>query len=484
MRFLGDMGDDVSEASSLVRRPLPVTPYQHWVLRLIACSMLALLYWLSYRTVRTNTAEVLSLFVLLGFFYLIVLRLAKTVPQVRFLLTASVVMRALLLFSLPNLSDDFYRFVWDGRMMLSGQNPFVRVPSEAMDAAMGLDETLLGAINSPDYFSVYPPLCQAVFYVACLLFPASLAGSVFVMKVFIFAAECGSLVILRRLITNWKLPAERILIYALNPLVIIELSGNLHFEATAIFFLLLALWLLGQVSTPHLLHLPRFPRLIIAAAAFGLAVLSKLLPLMYLPFFIRRLGFKNFAMFSAATLLISLIAFVPFWDSRMMANIGRSLSLYTKAFEFNAGFYYLVREAGLAIYGHNIIRTAGSILAAVAGVSILLLAIYDAMKRRVAFGNNSIDAGLVENWLFAGGIYLAFATTVHPWYLAPLVMFSVFSKWKFAVVWSLAVPLSYAAYGSLPYQENLWLVAAEYLAVLLALGYDVYHAVRTPVPLR
>ncbi|MBC8043691.1 MAG: hypothetical protein IAF08_09640 [Rhizobacter sp.] len=467
----------MSEASSPARRPPPVTPYQHWVLRLMTGSMLASLYWLSYRTVRTNTVEVLSLFLLLAFFYLALMRLAKAVPQVRFLLIASVIMRASLLFSLPNLSDDFYRFVWDGRVMLSGQNPFARVPSAAIDAAAGLDETLLGELNSPDYFSVYPPLCQAVFYVACLLFPASLAGSVFVMKVFVFAAECGSLVILRRLLTSWKLPAERILIYALNPLVIIELSGNLHFEAMVIFFLLLALWLLGQVSTPHRPRLLRLPRLIIAATAFGLAVLSKLLPLMYLPFFIRRLGVKKFSMFGAAMLLISLVAFVPFWDGDMMTNIAQSLALYTKAFEFNAGFYYLVREVGLAIYGYNMIQTAGARLAAVAGSLILLLALYDAMKHRAAFGNNRFDAGFVEKWLFAGGVYLAFATTVHPWYLAPLVMFSVFSKWKFALVWSLAVPLSYAAYGALPYQENLWLVAAEYLAVLLALGYDIIRPI-------
>jgi hypothetical protein len=45
-----------------------------------------------------------------------------------FLILISVLFRLLFIFSLPNLSQDFYRFIWDGRLILLGLNPFTNLP--------------------------------------------------------------------------------------------------------------------------------------------------------------------------------------------------------------------------------------------------------------------------------------------------------------------------------------------------------------------
>jgi len=70
-------------------------------------------------------------------------------------------------------------------------------------------------------------------------------------------------------------------------------------------------------------------------------------------------------------------------------------------------------------------------------------------------------------------VYFLFATTVHPWYLGTLVALATCTTFRFPMVWSGMAVLSYAAYQTPSYQENLWLVALEYGAVLAILATEV-----------
>jgi len=67
--------------------------------------------------------------------------------------------------------------------------------------------------------------------------------------------------------------------------------------------------------------------------------------------------------------------------------------------------------------------------------------------------------------LFVLSLYYFTATTVHPWYIATLLILSIFTRYKFVLVWSFVVMLSYVAYTHTNYTENLWLVALEYILV-------------------
>lgn len=68
--------------------------------------------------------------------------------------------------------------------------------------------------------------------------------------------------------------------------------------------------------------------------------------------------------------------------------------------------------------------------------------------------------------LFAISFYFLLSTTVHPWYVATPLLLSVFTKYKFPIVWSFMVMLSYSAYGENGFDEKLWLVAMEYIVVI------------------
>jgi len=67
--------------------------------------------------------------------------------------------------------------------------------------------------------------------------------------------------------------------------------------------------------------------------------------------------------------------------------------------------------------------------------------------------------------LFAVSFYYFTATTVHPWYIATLLILSIFTNYKFPLIWSFAIVLSYLAYTNANNTENLWLISIEYLIV-------------------
>lgn len=366
--------------------------------------------------------------------------------QAFYLITAGILFRMIWLFAIPALSDDFYRFVWDGRLLANRYNPFLYIPAEIMQipemVVLIKANELFQHLNSPNYYSVYPPLNQYFFGVISLISGNNLRLNVILLRVIILLAECGTLWLLHRI--NKKQHRKlNISLYALNPLVIIELSGNLHFEAAVIFFLVLTYYLFINKAV---LWKP--------ALTLASAVCVKMLPLIFIPLIINKIGWKKGITFSLLTGFFCLVFSFPLISLQVIENILASVNLYFQSFEFNASVYYLIREIGYWVYGYNIIGFAGRALSIIAFVLILYL----------SFNNKTIKKPL---WAAKAvlTIYLLFATTVHPWYITPLILLSCFSNFRYALLWSALIPLTYFSYTTIPYNENLWLVSLEYAAV-------------------
>ena len=411
--------------------------------------------WLGYFTARTNFVQVIAIFSGLFGLYVLALRSRIFDDNLKIILGVALAFRLALLFMTPNLSDDYFRFVWDGLFTAHGYNPYLIMPSTFIhgpETVTGISPALYAHLNSPDYYSVYPPLCQYIFGLSAKINGANLAANIVTMRAFILLAESGSIILLYKLAKKLEFPPYLISIYAFNPLVIIELTGNLHFEAVMIFFLLLAVYLLIT------------GRQVWSAASFALAVGTKLVPIIFLPLLIKRIGWarslRYFAIVGAGMLLL----FSPFLNSQSIRHFISSLGLYFQKFEFNASIYYLVRLIGYQITGYNIIAVSGIVLGAIS-VSIILA---------IAFREKVVNwPWLLSNMLFCATVYFFFATTVHPWYLTTLVMLAVFTGYRYPLVWSFMVMLSYAAYRTFPYAENLWLVAIEYSVVAGWLAYEM-----------
>ncbi|HET7360823.1 MAG TPA: mannosyltransferase, partial [Salinimicrobium sp.] len=90
------------------------------------------------------------------------------------------------------------------------------------------------------------------------------------------------------------------------------------------------------------------------------------------------------------------------------------------------------------------------------------------------FRRNKSIPGLLTSMLFAITFYYFMATTVHPWYLAVPVILCVFTNYKFPLIWSFFVVLSYQAYSNEGFQENMWLLAIEYVCVFGFMSWEIF----------
>lgn len=418
--------------------------------------LLGSILFITYSLQRHETADLLLVYTLAFLSYIGCVLLTDSKRSTYFLIGIAVVGRLVLLPAQPNLSDDIYRFIWDGRLLQQDVNPFAYRPSElkngkADSLGIDIDPELYTALNSPDYYTIYPPINQAAFTLAVILFPNSLTGSTWIIRAILLLAELGTLWLLFQFAKRYRIPQQQVLWYALNPLVILEMTGNLHFDALMIFFLLGSVYLLEKQQW------------ITSALLFALAVCTKLLPLMFLPLYFRRLGWQKALIFYAVIGIATLILFLPLLSSELVSGLQGSIGLYFQKFEFNASVYYIVREIGYYRKGYNIIQTAGSQLAVTAFLFIVLYTILE-RKRRI------IDA---FGWVWL--IYLLFALTIHPWYVLPLLAFTVLTPYRYAVVWTYFIFLTYAGYSIDSFQENLWIVFLEYSVVLAWLSYELYQ---------
>lgn len=377
---------------------------------------------------RTDTALLLSVFILLsGLFYWTYFTAEEnTIDQ---WIKLGVFLRLILLFSIPNLSDDVYRYLWDGRLLANGIHPFSYVPSYFVDNNIlpsTLNQELFNKLNSPNYFTIYPPVAQFVFWIAAKIAADNIAFGIIVIRVFIIGAEIGSIYLIRKLLAAFHLPAKNILLYALNPLVILELSGNLHLEAFMIFFLLFSIDLL------------RRNKWLYSSVFFALAICAKLIPLIFLPVLLLSLkSIKKLFLYGLVVVVTCLLLFIPLFNWDIVTGFDQSFGYYFKKFEFNASIYYLVREWGFWNYGYNIVQTVGWKLGVISGLIIILYSLFSLLKARQQTATNNQQ--LLADWLWIYGIYLAFTTTLHPWYVVPMLAFSIFTRYRFTVLWSLLV---------------------------------------------
>ena len=416
----------------------------------------------AYDLNRADFIKLISLYTGLFFISFKLIQLEKS--NFWCLAGVAVLFRLVFIAATPNLSQDYYRFIWDGQLILEGINPYLSVPNDLKEFSTGLELTNQKLINgmgslSAGNFTSYPPVNQLLFAISTFLGGKSILSSVVAMRVFIILADLGTLYFGRKLLLKLKLPTHQIFWFILNPFIIIELTGNLHFEGVMLFFLTWSIYLLHQ------------KKWIWSAILLGISVSIKLLPLLFLPllwnYFIKNrkiensdipgLNFKKLLGYYLMVGLTVLASFLPFLSSEFILNFSASIALWFQKFEFNASVYYVIRWIGFQLKGYNIIASAGKILPLLV---ILILSGLAFFKR-----NNSIQK-LIETMLVGVSAYFFLATTVHPWYVATPLLLSVFTKFRFALVWSFLVMLSYSAYTKNGFQENYWLIAVEYVLVI------------------
>lgn len=369
------------------------------------------------------------------------------------------IIRISLFFVTPELSQDFYRYLWDGQLLHLGLNPYQFTPNQWMHqwgaSQMPHAETLIKGMGelSASNHSNYPPLHQVVFYTATL-FGNSLQSGILGLRLFVILGDLMVCYFGIKILHLLKLPKKRILWYVLNPLVILELYANLHLEG-----LMLGLFLLGIYG---LFKSQTITQILGIASAISL----KLLPLLTLPIILRYKNQpKKNAWLVLGVIVISCLSFTPFISVEMFKNYSNTLGLWFTNFEFNGSIYYIIRAIGSEWLGYNPIRTVGKILPLVSVFMLLTLW----MKHPLRNQHHFFDLTTLSFCL-----YLFLSTTIHPWYLVLPLGMSVFGKYRFPMVWSTLIVLSYSAYGATGFKENMLLITTEYILVYGFLFWEVF----------
>jgi hypothetical protein len=224
-----------------------------------------------------------------------------------------------------------------------------------------------------------------------------------------------------------------------------------------------------------------------AAVLLACSVSVKLIPLIFLPILFQWFtkhkaselskvtfpviwkGMLKLITFYSIVILTIVILFLPFLSKQFFTNYQETVGLWFQNFEFNASVYYIARWIGYEVVGWNMIATIGKIIPIIVLLFVAGLSL---------FRNNKDFKNILTALLLGLSFYFFTTTTMHPWYLATLLILSVFTNYRFTVVWSFMIILSYTAYRNEAYAENLAFVALEYVVVYGFLVYEVYNQYR------
>ncbi|WP_338088456.1 polyprenol phosphomannose-dependent alpha 1,6 mannosyltransferase MptB [Maribacter zhoushanensis] len=429
----------------------------HKVSLILAVLSFVFYYTFAYHLDRTDFIKLLSLFVALFFFCFKLIQFEKL--NFRFLLGVGIIFRLIFLFTEPNLSQDFYRFIWDGNLVSSGVNPYLHTPDELMQNMVSIIPNAselyqgMGSLSARHY-SNYPPLNQLIFALAALLGGKSIFGSLFAMRGIIILADIGIFYFGRKLLKNLNRSPHLIFWYFLNPLVIVELTGNLHFEGVMLFFFILAMFLLSINKWK------------IAAIALACSISIKLVPLLFLPLFFKYFGWKKSVAFYALVGIASVLLFLPFNTPEFIDNYSKTIKLWFSNFEFNSSIYNIAKKIALNFDAKpwEFIIEYGKITPI---LTIATVGLFTFLPKK--YDLNRVLWSMM--WVLT--IYYFISTTVHPWYPIFLVLLSIFTTYRYAIIWSAAIVLSYFAYSQADFKENLWLLSIEYISVYGYLFYEI-----------
>ena len=382
---------------------------------------------------------------------------AKVLWSPSVILAVALVMRLLFLYSPPQLSDDIYRYLWDGGNMLRGINPYAAPPSAASpspDLA-----AIHSLINHPDYVTIYPPTAQLVFAGG-----AAFGGSITGLKVFLVLLDLGLCALLVMLLKRLELPAWRAVLYAWNPLPVLEIAGSGHVDGAGLIMLIGSFCLLVMDRQSASTTVPRRWIFLLSGALLACAGLVKLFPLVLTPVLFllvpasRRMHFTTGFFGGLAALLLP---FLPH-----LVNMAASLDAYARNWEF-AGFAF------------NTLRTmTGSGTTARLLLSSCFLLVVVTIILRLA---DSIDHGespvkrvrqaLTACYAIAMALLLL-TPTLQPWYALCLAVFLPFCAGPSGLVLCWVVFLTYRV--QIPYFilgqwiENPQVTAAVFLAPVSA----------------
>lgn len=433
---------------------------KRWLIYLVVPLMAGLLFILA-QIPRTEFALIFFIFSLLFAGMGLVFWFSGEKINWKAIFVAGILVRLAVFGFAPQWSDDVYRFLWDGELLKKGENPYTQTPVNWQVENQNPDDTYLKLLfqnlNSPDYYSVYPPLNQAVFWIGAKASMGFAWNGFMGLRLILLLGEIAVFFLLLRLFRKFRKPESLLILYWFNPLVILEITGNFHFEGLVLLFLLASIDRLTA------------NKMTFSGGFWGLAIGMKLLPLILAPSFLFFSQTRRDLAFWSGVSVAVILSFAWLWVDQSYLNFFHSLRLYQGKFEFNASLYYLFREVGFWIQGYNMIETLTKILS----LATLIGIVFFSWKRRP---QSVLE--LLDLWVLIYLLYLIFQPIIHPWYIIPALGLSLFTHKNTFLIWSFAAIFSYQAYGNVDFKEIPYFLFLEYFLVFAGIYLDYFRPKR------
>lgn len=319
---------------------------------------------------------------------------AAGAKELGFILGWAVLLRLALLATTPSLSDDVFRYVWDGKVLNAGIDPY-RYPPSAPELTL-LRDPLWEGINHKAMPTPYPPLAEALFAAVYRLAPDRLMA----MQAMAVAFDLGVIALLLPMLARAGLDARRVLLYAWNPLVLVQFAHSAHYDAAMILPLLGAIYLLA------------LGRRYLSGALLGISALVKLVPAVATPLFLPLWKAGGVAAMTA----VVAAGLLP-WVGTGAALGGVASEAADARFNDSLG-YLLVRLFGLLVPAPEL--AARAVAGGALAVSALLMG-WLTVRRGADWKS------LLHATYRLLGLFLLLNAVVEPWYLTWMVPFLCFT---------------------------------------------------------
>ena len=368
------------------------------------------------------------------------------------ILSIAIVFRITMWLSYPSLSDDIYRYIWDGHVQLSGINPYMFPPNS--NELLDIRNHVFPLVNHPEITTIYPPVSQ-IFFMFCAL----IGKNVGILKALLLAIEGVLCFFILKLLTERNIDSRRIILYAWHPLTIVEVAGNGHIDV------------LGVCLMIGLLLSLEKKRFYVSSIMLALGFLSKIIPILLLPLTAVKVirekpGRYKTSVFLILFFLTIALFSIPYASAGL--KIFSGLLIYAKAWHFNDLIHGLISTTlkNLQIQSNEYPRLICMSLF----FSTLFYKLYkESDPLRIAF---SILCA-----------FLIFTPTLHPWYLLWIIpffcVFPTISWITFSCVIFLAynVLTNYKLSGI--WNEESWVLWCEYAPLFLILLWENHSKSRS-----
>lgn len=401
---------------------------------LSAVSFCIYFYWI-YRPPETH----LTFFVLIGFAFFV---------------------RLYSFYSLPVLSDDFFRYFWDGKVFLSGTNPYKYAPA-AQQLFLLRDDLIYPFINFPFIPTVYPPVAQILFLLTAV-FKAQLVAWKILMLVF----EIAGWYALYKILMHLKIDKYNLLVFILNPLLIIESYYSVHLDLIAVSVFTWAIYLLIRnriFSGAIAMAISFLVKFTAFFPAIGLIPLNrrKIIPVFLLTVTVFFLPFVLNGILPAA----GFVSFANRWEFN-----GLIYNIFCRVLEFS-GFKPSVLLTLHYLNRSETVYLNSALIYKIIAVSVF---IFWVVKRQTV-QDKSPQKLIKDSFLFIT-LILFLSPTLYPWYLIWLLPLLAIHKniallgFTFFIQFSYYILKPYSMHGTWHESDMIFLV--QYVPVLILLIYD------------